>query len=912
MSESKVLNESLEKIRDSFSFLTDWIDLGHLICRILKINVEEISKSDFKIDELIVKTGLTLNEIVFIKGMIGVIDIDKSISSKVLNSDIALNKIKEITSDLDELLQKSPEPLAIAFLFNTSSIKTHKIIGKTSVFNAVQHILHEKHSIYLKEDDFSDLLEFINKDIKESSLTKISNNGSDDEYLLIVSQLTYVISKNKISRQDLDGHWDVAFCHSAYLSQPKNINPRNRKIKIQRYIQCVIHTNKSELQRINPHPWNEYIDNLNLPYEKDEIAKDLTTGFAAYHLTEIAFAKAEIYPIEVVSYDLDEDDPSLYNVKLRTRIDPEAETVSESLSIKSPAVRLKKIFTENGEYSRWMFLSNSNFNDEDHEIVLDFLSKQSKDGDVIYEFTTSIPNPDFKSPFIITSSTQGTISQLSRRAAAIDALSQHDELISLLKSPHKWITNSSENLILHKSFEELDSSKRDVFKNVMNTLPLYLVQGPPGVGKTYLVTTLVQQVFSSEPNSRLLLTAQSHSTVHHLFNEVNKALDKEHPENNPLLIISCVKSGSHDDDVDPNLKVDELARENIENLISSELFRRCPSESTKSRVHSLNSIGNRSGRSTLVNQLLKSANLVFATTNSKQVEGLIKSRTQFDWSIMEETGKVTGLELLSPMLLSHRRLMIGDHKQLPPYASEVMRKALGNTDNLKKALLFSQDIYNNNIKGEFVKKKLGQEALDSFTDQDYIDICNEALRLHLLFETLINEEETALKSSSKYYGDAKKHKPVASMLEIQHRMHPVIADVVSEVFYNKKLSTSLVKKDFYTKNNKPFHFDTSSEIAINSTPIVWIETPDVQANKGTQSGDRMPQWNNPFEAQIVVELIKMLNVKAGVTKPPKLALLSPYNKQIEKISNLIDREVIKGLNLDSFIDLPPVLDTTFS
>lgn len=900
MSESKILNNPSEKKRSSFSFLSDWMDLGYLICKILKINNEEISSINYKIDDIIQKTGLTLSEVVFIKGMIGAVDIDKSISSKVLNSDIALNKIKELTLELESLLQKSPEPLVISFLFNTSSIKKQNTKGITSVFNAVQHIFYEKHSIYLNEDDLTDLLDFISKDIEGSSLTKISND-TGDEYLLIGSQLTYVISKNKINRQDLEGNWGVAFCHSAYLTQPVKANQRNRKISVKRNINCIINTNKSELQRVNPYPWNEYIDILNQPSEKEGVANELTTGFAAYHLTEIAFAKAEIYPVEVVSYELDTDDPSLYNVKLRTRIDPEAEVVSKSLSIKSPAVRLKQTFTESGEYSRWLFLSNSNFNDEEHEIIFDYLSKQSVNGDVVYEFTTNIPNPEFKSPFIITSSTQGTISQLSRRAAAIDALSQHDELICLLKSPHKWITNSSENVILHNSFEDLDSSKKDVFKNVMNTLPLYLVQGPPGVGKTYLVTTLVQQVFSSEPNSRLLLTAQSHATVHHLLNEVTKSLEKEHPNNDPLLIISCVKSGSHDDDVDPNMKVDELAREKIEKFLASELYKRSPSESTKNRVSSLKNINNRSGRTTLVNQLLKSANLVFATTNSKQVEDLIKSRTQFDWSIMEETGKVTGLELLSPMLLSHRRLMIGDHKQLPPYASEVMRKALGNTDNLKQSLQFSQDIYNNNIKGDFVKKNLGQEAIDSFTNQDYNDICNEALRLHLLFESLIKEEEIALERSIQYYGDAKKHKPVASMLEIQHRMHPVIADVVSDVFYNKKLSTSSDKKEFYTENNKPFLFHGSSVEKMNRAPIIWVETPDVQVEKNVNSGEKMPQWNNPFEAKIVVNLLKTLRTKPKVVKKPKLSLLSPYNKQVELISNLIDKETMNGLDLDSFM-----------
>jgi superfamily I DNA and/or RNA helicase len=60
----------------------------------------------------------------------------------------------------------------------------------------------------------------------------------------------------------------------------------------------------------------------------------------------------------------------------------------------------------------------------------------------------------------------------------------------------------------------------------------------------------------------------------------------------------------------------------------------------------------------------RAANLVFATTNSAAVEQLIEERGLFDWTIVEEAGKATGAELLSPLLLSHRRLMVGDHRQL--------------------------------------------------------------------------------------------------------------------------------------------------------------------------------------------------------------------------------------------------------
>ncbi|WP_157383996.1 AAA domain-containing protein, partial [Pseudomonas asplenii] len=100
----------------------------------------------------------------------------------------------------------------------------------------------------------------------------------------------------------------------------------------------------------------------------------------------------------------------------------------------------------------------------------------------------------------------------------------------------------------------------------------------------------------------------------------------------------------------------EKAKKHIQNFLKSELFLSSDSEFIKNEARLLLN-GQINKRYPLINQLLRAANIVFSTTNSEQVERMIKDRAQFDWSIMEETGKATGLELTSPLLLSHRRLM---------------------------------------------------------------------------------------------------------------------------------------------------------------------------------------------------------------------------------------------------------------
>ena len=68
--------------------------------------------------------------------------------------------------------------------------------------------------------------------------------------------------------------------------------------------------------------------------------------------------------------------------------------------------------------------------------------------------------------------------------------------------------------------------------------------------------------------------------------------------------------------------------------------------------------------------VLQSANILFSTTNSGDLARLIEDGAQFDWTIVEEAAKATGPELLAPLLLSMRRLLIGDHNQLPPFYTD--------------------------------------------------------------------------------------------------------------------------------------------------------------------------------------------------------------------------------------------------
>lgn len=123
----------------------------------------------------------------------------------------------------------------------------------------------------------------------------------------------------------------------------------------------------------------------------------------------------------------------------------------------------------------------------------------------------------------------------------------------------------------------------------------------------------------------------------------------------------------------------------------------------------------------------------------------------FDWVIVDEAGKATPPEILVPICLGRKVVLVGDHKQLPPVVDEALLK---------------------------------------LQDKEKMNISKEDLELSL-FEYL----ERSLNDDCK------------SVLDEQYRMNPVIGDLISKLFYEGKLvsKTSREKKTIPLKmfENKP-------------------------------------------------------------------------------------------------------------
>jgi len=112
---------------------------------------------------------------------------------------------------------------------------------------------------------------------------------------------------------------------------------------------------------------------------------------------------------------------------------------------------------------------------------------------------------------------------------------------------------------------------------------------------------------------------------------------------------------------------------------------------------------------------------------------------KFDWVIVDEAGKATPPEILVPINLGKKIVLVGDHKQLPPVVDENLIKDPENS-----------------------KLKLTKKDLETS-----------------LFEYLEQHIDGGCKS----------------ILDEQYRMNPVIGDLISQMFYDDKLISRTSKKE---------------------------------------------------------------------------------------------------------------------
>lgn len=119
------------------TFAADWRDLGILISRLLKIDLDKLKDLSNTVDYFVDKHNLTISEVSLIRSLIGILPIKQNAIKELLTEKEVLNAINSIIKEINEFYNKSGKIHGIAI--NTKYEQTNNNnTSKKDLFYCIQ------------------------------------------------------------------------------------------------------------------------------------------------------------------------------------------------------------------------------------------------------------------------------------------------------------------------------------------------------------------------------------------------------------------------------------------------------------------------------------------------------------------------------------------------------------------------------------------------------------------------------------------------------------------------------------------------------------------------------------------------------------------------------------------------------
>lgn len=853
------------------SFIDDWRNFAEVIVRVLGVDFKKIE--NLKIPPNKVSERLTAEEAFFLRSLL------KPTGEIVVDGEYVLKNLVSICSALE--VDAAIDDAQNYLILN---------LGEASRLSAS---IREASDLTIENRDLKDQLDFVAEDLTGSPRLILVKGTPNNYIVLRGKKLVYFLRPYRFNNNSV-ATWEYVFCENAVSSATwgghilNSLNLNENSISV-----MTMGDARRRLRNLRGRT-------LSWINHKDELEGDFTQiltreersfqALALLHLIELSLSVADVFSVRVTVSDIDtENDEEVLTLTLEPNED--RNNLAKALGLRSSLERLRALVEKEAisDDEGWLLTTESRLGKRSaSDLELHFESTEYSSGAYSFKFRAVSQNISPPSNgFLVPGGFKGRVSQFYRRANALSELREHSELLKMLADPFGRIVESHETYVgLEGEPSGLDPDKRKAMSELISTLPLYLVQGPPGVGKTFLVKDLVEQRLGLESGARLLLTAQSHHAVDHLMTEIQDGLDSVAPN---VLAIRCGEPDKRglaceiDIETQRQNLVDKLAKSKLAASTSQRLQDKLGHFSATTKQKKSQDKAVKADRRALNDLVMRSANLVYATTNSKELEYQVLDKGRFDWAIIEEAGKATGSELIMPLLLSHRRLLIGDHKQLPPFGADTLSKLLADPVSLKEVSTIALSLIERSL-----VEMIDQSMKDVFVAEDsagivsFTELCVEASRMLTLFESVVESEKI------RHNKGKTKRKSIATVLTVQHRMHPKIADMVSRCFYEGKIATFAPVSEKFASEKCPVKLKNASETSRAS--IIIVNMPYQQSTKGKRNVEKHPRYTNEEEASAVINIIKNLEVDDNASKQPSLAVLSPYSRQVQLINKKLQHD----------------------
>jgi hypothetical protein len=586
---------------------------------------------------------------------------------------------------------------------------------------------------------------------------------------------------------------------------------------------------------------------------------------------------------------------------LRAKPDNDRDAIAKALGMPDAAEALRRILVEEqreGEEG-WSLSRSPSLGDprpdDEHAI---FVGETTHRGVTGYEFEVEGEVDPDRPHFLRSRQDTGSQQVIARRLRTIRVLSEQPGLADFLADPWAARRSVRGDLDEDAAFATLDAAKQEALRRFETTAPAHLVVGPPGVGKTKLATEVVRRRLATEGSARILLTAQGHDALDNLQAAVKKAAAGT-PAATPIIVRAASEARPRQAG-DSRQQVAEL----LGAMAASPAMARLP-PSFRARAEEVAAAARevaagagrddraRAGLRSTSDLLLDAADVVLATTNSAVVEHLVAERATFDAVIVEEAAKATGPELVGPLLLSGRRLLIGDHNQLPPFDAAMLEAVLG-SHVLTAMVLRDAD----RLAGGLFPTGELDSLRDAATSEPRMErIRGIAHRLVQFFKTIAAGDEARAAGP--------RPRPLTSVLDEQRRMHPALAEVVSRAFYGGRLRTAPEREAEAYANTPPFVCSGP----LPGSPLVVADFEHVmRSGRARAMEGEGRRWTNPDEADAALAALRHVRATANEAAPT-LAILSPYAAQVELLARKVEAARRRGVlpALESFVPSRPGL-----
>ncbi|MBK1785502.1 DEAD/DEAH box helicase [Prauserella cavernicola] len=213
-------------------------------------------------------------------------------------------------------------------------------------------------------------------------------------------------------------------------------------------------------------------------------------------------------------------------------------------------------------------------------------------------------------------------------------------------------------------------------------------------------------------------------------------------------------------------------------------------------------------------ELIRYADVVGATTTGAATRSEI-AETEFDLAIVDEAGQIGTADLLVPVVRAKRAVLVGDHRQLPPFVD-------------RDVVNWSNDLDDPELRA--LVRKSGLEILVG-------------------------------------------HLPATHIVSLtqQRRMPRVIADFISEAFYDGNLTT---------------HVERAHADPLFTQPLAFVDTSRLPDRAERPAGGGNGSWVNHAEARLLAALASFYHARRE-----EWALIVPYKAQLNLVRRMLGEDI---------------------